>query len=132
MDQLIPLHLCDYLCKILIKTKVATDQYNSWKEMWTLNKIWNCSSCAKVALNVSWNRGLIAQSVRASEWNSVVAGSNPSQVNFLQLLLRILQWVRHFKAIIKDCKHKQSRLIKLLTTIMVIIRIRILLLFITL
>ena len=27
--------------------------------------------------------GLIAQSVRASEWNSVVVGSNPTQANFL-------------------------------------------------
>ena len=35
---------------------------------------------------------LLAQSVRASERNSVVMGSNPTQANFLQLLLKILQW----------------------------------------
>ena len=34
--------------------------------------------------------GLIAQSVRASEWNSVVMGSNPTQAKFLELLQRIL------------------------------------------
>ena len=37
----------------------------------------------------SW---LIAQSVRASDQNSVVAGSSNTKANFLQLLLRILQW----------------------------------------
>ena len=35
---------------------------------------------------------LIAQSVRASERNSVAVGSNPTQANFLQLLQIILQW----------------------------------------
>ena len=37
----------------------------------------------KLALSVSWTHGLIAQSVRASEQNSVVMGSNPTQANFL-------------------------------------------------
>ena len=33
MYQLIPLHSCDYLNKILIKTNVATDEGNSRNEM---------------------------------------------------------------------------------------------------
>ena len=72
-------------------------------EHWT--KRWNWSSCMKLALNVSWTHsliaqavnvswthGLIAQAVRASERNPVAVGSNHTQANFLQLLLRILQW----------------------------------------
>ena len=43
-------------------------------------------------LNASWTHGLIAQSVRAAECNSVVVGSNPTKANFLYLLRRILQW----------------------------------------
>ena len=34
MYQLIPLHSCDYLNKISIKTNVATDEGNSRNEMW--------------------------------------------------------------------------------------------------
>ena len=50
----------------------------------TLNKQWNWSSCTKLALRAGWTHGLIAQSVKASEQNSVVVGSNPNQANFLQ------------------------------------------------
>ena len=32
MYQFIPLHSCDYLNKIRIKTNVATDEGNSWNE----------------------------------------------------------------------------------------------------
>ena len=32
--QVIPLHSCDYLTKNLIKTNVATDEGDSWNEMW--------------------------------------------------------------------------------------------------
>ena len=65
------------------------------KQMWQLKKAiaemkckhwtkrWNCSSCTKMALSASWTHVLIAQSVRASEQNSVIVGSNPTQVNFL-------------------------------------------------
>ena len=49
----------------------------------TLNKRLNWSSCTKLALSASWTHDLIAQSVRASERNLVVAGSNPTQANFL-------------------------------------------------
>ena len=49
----------------------------------TLNKRWNWSSCTKLALSASWTHGLIAQSVRASERNSVVVDSNPTQASFL-------------------------------------------------
>ena len=34
MYQLIPLHWCDYLNKISIKTNMATDESNSPNEMW--------------------------------------------------------------------------------------------------
>ena len=34
MYQLIPLHSCDYLDKISIKTNVATDEGNSRNELW--------------------------------------------------------------------------------------------------
>ena len=66
-----------------------------FKQMWQLTKTktemrhehwrkrWNWSSCTKLALRVSWTHGLIAQSVRESEQNSVVVGSNPNQANFL-------------------------------------------------
>ena len=67
---------------------------NSMTEMkranWT--KRWNWSTCTKLALSVSWAAGLIAESVRASELNSVLVSSNLTQANFLELLLRILQW----------------------------------------
>ena len=49
----------------------------------TLNKRWNWSSWTKLALSASWTHGLIAHSVRASERNSVVVGSSPTQANFL-------------------------------------------------
>ena len=76
-------------------TNVITCARFRLKQMWRLtkamakmkwehwNKRWNWSSCTKLALNVSWTHGLIAQSVRASERNSVVVGSNPTQANFL-------------------------------------------------
>ena len=43
-------------------------------------------------LSASSAHGLIAQLVRASKRNSLLMSSNPTQANFLQLLLRILQW----------------------------------------
>ena len=67
---------------------MVTDKGNSWNETWTLNNEIKWSSCTKLAPSVSWIHGLIAQLVRASEQNSVAAGSNPTQVNFLQLLLK--------------------------------------------
>ena len=59
-------------------TKAKTEMK---REYWT--KRWNWSSCAKLALGASWTHGLIAQSVRASEQNSVVVGSNLTQANFI-------------------------------------------------
>ena len=59
-------------------TKAKTEMK---REHWT--KRWNWSSCTKLALRASWTHGLIAQSVRASERNSVVVGSNLTQANFL-------------------------------------------------
>ena len=53
-------------------------------EHWT--KRWNWSSCTKLALRASWTHGLIVQSVRWSEWNSLVMGPNPTQANFLDEL----------------------------------------------
>ena len=83
MYQLIPLRSCHYLKKISIKINVATDEGKQPKWNMTLNKRWNWSNCTKLALSASWTHGLIAQSVRASERNSVVVGSNPTQANFL-------------------------------------------------
>ena len=56
--QLIPLHSCEYLWLFL-----------KWNV--TMNKRYNWSGCTKLALGASWTHGLIAQSVRASERNSV-------------------------------------------------------------
>ena len=83
MYQLIPLRSCDYLQKTSIKINVATDEDKQPKLNVTLNKRWNWSSCTKLTLSASWTHGLIAQSVRESERNSVVAGSNLTQANFL-------------------------------------------------
>ena len=60
------------------------------REHWT--KRWNWSSCTKLALSASWTHGLIAQSVRASEFSgrgfkshsgqlSIATSENPSVVN---------------------------------------------------
>ena len=43
----------------------------------------NLSSCRKLGLGTSLTHDLIAQSIRASERNLVVVGSNPTQDNFL-------------------------------------------------
>ena len=45
----------------------------------------------KVGYGCELNHFLIAQSVRASERNSVVMGSNPTQAKFLWLLQKIIQ-----------------------------------------
>ena len=73
------------------------------REHWT--KRWNWSSCTKLALRASWTHGLIPQSVRVSERNSVIVGSNPTQANFLQLLLKIFQWCIPYTIYIYDTIH---------------------------
>ena len=45
-----------------------------------------------VIYKINKTHDLIAQSVRMSERNSVIVGSNPTEANFLQLLLKILPW----------------------------------------
>ena len=68
---------------------MATNEGNSRNEMWHLT-----NDEIGVAVQ-SWLRvrvELITQSVRASEWNSVVVGSNLTQANFLKLFQRVLQW----------------------------------------
>ena len=62
--------------------KCGNSRRNSQNEIWIMNKRWNCSNCAKLALSASWTHGLTAQVVRASEQNSVVLGWNPFQGNF--------------------------------------------------
>ena len=57
---------------------------------WT--KRWNWNRNPKLAVSASQTHGLIAQLVKASEWNPVVLGLNSNQANFLQLLLKRLQW----------------------------------------
>ena len=73
MHQLILLQSCDYLKKISIKINVATDEGNGPKCIW----YWTNDE-----IGVAVAHGLIAQSVRASERNSVVMGSSPTQANF--------------------------------------------------
>ena len=82
MNQLIPLHSCDYVQKTLIKINVATKEGKQPKWNVTLNKRLHWSSCSKLALSVSWTLGRIAQSVIASVCKSVVVGLNPTQGNF--------------------------------------------------
>ena len=89
---LIPLHSCDYLQKIYIKINVVADEGKRVKWNVLHNKGWNLNSVTKLNLCVSWTHGLIAQSVRAFERNSVVVASNTTQANFLLLLWRICQW----------------------------------------
>ena len=67
-----------YIVRNIYMTKAMAEMK---REHWTKRRNW--SSCTKLALTVSWTHGLIAQSVRASERNSVVVDSNPTQANFL-------------------------------------------------
>ena len=76
----------DYLCEILLKANVATDEGNGLNESWRLNKRWNWSSYAKLALSVSWSHGLRAQSVRAFKRNSLVVSSNHTQASNLTII----------------------------------------------
>ena len=78
MNRFIPLLTWLSVQDLCWLTKAETEMK---REHWT--KRWNWSSCTKLWLRVSWTHGLIAQSVRASEWNSVVVGSNQTQANFL-------------------------------------------------
>ena len=64
----------DYLCEISNEANVATDEGNGQMKLEYLDKVG--SEC-------ELNPCLIAQSVRASEQNSMVVGSNPTQANFL-------------------------------------------------
>ena len=89
--RVIPLYPCDYLYRVLIKINVMTDEGNSGNEIWYWR--WQWSSCAKLALSANWTHGVITQSFRASERNSLVAGSYPTQTNFLWLLICI-GWFR--------------------------------------
>ena len=66
----------------------------------TLNKQWNWSSYTRLALSAGSTHGLLSQSVRASEWNSVFMGSNPTQANILQLLQIFLQlWIPYYACV---------------------------------
>ena len=54
----------------------------------TKHHVPKCMSCRKAIVVIRahcfrWTHGQIAQSIRVSEQNSVVVGSNPTQVNFL-------------------------------------------------
>ena len=69
--------------KIYIKINMVADEDKRLKWNVLHNKGWNLNSVTKLTLSVSWTHGLIAQSVRAFERNSVVVGSNTTQANFL-------------------------------------------------
>ena len=88
---------------VYICTHVITSRKLRLKQMWRLTKAiakmkpdteqtMKLEQLHKVGSEYELTHGLMAQSVKASEWNSVVVGSNPTQVNFLQLLQRILRW----------------------------------------
>ena len=83
------------LCEISIKINVMIEQdscKNCQDVICVLSRAWVWSDCGRLALSVSWTHGLVPQSVGTSERNSVVVGSNPNQVDFLWLLVRIFQW----------------------------------------
>ena len=90
-----------YICTLMFLPQENFDwnKRDDWRRQWpkwnlTLKKRRNWSSCTKLSLSASWTHSVIVQSVRASERNSVVVGSNATQPNFLQLLQRILQlWI---------------------------------------
>ena len=69
--------LCEYICQVNIGNILFFEK----------NTISNLKT-----IKQDYNYILYMQSVRAFERNSVVVGSNPNQANFLQLLLKILQW----------------------------------------
>ena len=74
------LHSCDYLKKLSIQINVVSDEGNSWNEMWH----WTNNEIGVAIQSWLWVWvELLAQSVRASEQNSVVVGSNRTQANFL-------------------------------------------------
>ena len=81
----------DYLNETSFKGNEVSDEGKDRKETWTLKKEVKLGSCRKLALRASWTQSLIAQSIRASERNSVVVGSSATQVNFLKVLLQVLQ-----------------------------------------
>ena len=73
---------------VITSRKFQLNKHDDWRRKQpkgnlTLNKRWNWSSCIMLAPRVCWTHGLIAQSVRASERNSVVVGSNLTHANFL-------------------------------------------------
>ena len=68
----------DYLSETSLKANEMTDKGKDHKETWTLNKDMKLLSCLKLALRASWTHDLIAQSIRASEQNSVVVSSYPT------------------------------------------------------
>ena len=71
-------------------------------EHWAKRWIW--SSCAKLALSTIWIHGLIAQSVRVSERNSLGLRSNPTTSSAWQKKCRLLQYhVRFIYIIVSAC-----------------------------
>ena len=73
-----------YACSMFFFFFWMTQEWLKWnlntdQQLKLENKRWNWSSSTKFALSASWTHGLIVQSVRVSERNSVVAGSNPTQ-----------------------------------------------------
>ena len=102
------------MCEILLKANVATDEGEMKCEHWT--KSWNWSGCAKLPLSVSWTYGLIVQSVRVSERNSVVVDSNHTQANVLWLLQKSFSGEYHtdLKGItfVMPAVHEQVALMK--------------------
>ena len=83
------------LCEMSIGINVVTEQdscENCQAVICALSRGWGWSDFGRLTLSMSWTHGLVTQSVGAPERNSVVVDSNPYQVNFLWLLVRIFQW----------------------------------------
>ena len=85
-----------YSCRILIEINMATNKSIGPNEIWALKKGTNQNDCKILYLKLSWTHGLIAQSVRAYEQNSVIVSSNLTQAEFLELFLIIIQsWIAY-------------------------------------
>ena len=76
----IVLYISQY-SKFLLAESPLARLYILYSEIWS-----SCTNC------VSLSHYMITQSVRISEPNPMPTSSNPSQMNILQLLLKIFQW----------------------------------------
>ena len=79
MYQIIPLHSCDYLCKISIKINVVIDEGNSRNEIWRLKKRWLHKVGSECDI-YSWPGSSFRQSV-ITEFSGREFKSHPNQLS---------------------------------------------------